>query len=402
MIAPITIYLDSSDYSRFGKVEQGDGDPSVAEIYEQLKVARAEGIARFAYSMPILSELLQYHADFAETSLAKARAVEALCGRNAFIWPMRLVALDLARAAHDIGLLPEAPTCLAVSPSSEWFPSVAGSFESLKERLREGVENALAQINTHNRAERRKVESRIKKLNHTKLAAEAAPELADLYGLRLADVRNAILPVLDGRLSPDEGARKLFSAIGEPTAFIQTYFVRYKGEKDLPSWMSDTGKRIQQTLLDTRARVRALNLKAMRPKETRARLAPMMTKMTSRLVSLTKDSALEFNVPDDVIELFANEPSLAAKLQSVDVFTKVTLDFFIKNGGFEGDGHKPEDSAAGDLFHSLYLPHCDLWRADRRFGHVVRGAVPSLASRVVTKLEDLPEMLSAKHASLRI
>lgn len=81
----ITVYLDTSDYSAFGDVERGidsEKAQAAAPIYQQLLSYKRAGVARFAYSMPILSELLQYNPAHSETSFAKARAVEALCGKT--------------------------------------------------------------------------------------------------------------------------------------------------------------------------------------------------------------------------------------------------------------------------------------------------------------------------------
>jgi hypothetical protein len=77
--ARITVYLDTQDYSRFGKVIDGNGTPEDAHVFRRLKDLRAQGLARFAYSATILSELIQYEADYERETFAKARAVEELC-----------------------------------------------------------------------------------------------------------------------------------------------------------------------------------------------------------------------------------------------------------------------------------------------------------------------------------
>lgn len=63
--------------------------------------------------------------------------------------------------------------------------------------------------------------------------------------------------------------------------------------------------------------------------------------------------------------------------------------------GFRGEGHKPERSAAGDLFHLIYLPHCDLWRGDRRFTNVVSQSSPDVCGSLVGRLIDLPSRIDA-------
>src|SRR5687768_8913358 len=102
---PVTVYLDTQDYSRFGDVVRGRGPKEIEEVFSRLQELRTRGVAQFVYSMPILSELLQYDANFEETSLAKARAIEELCGGAALLFPGRLIEREAATFAQSVGIL---------------------------------------------------------------------------------------------------------------------------------------------------------------------------------------------------------------------------------------------------------------------------------------------------------
>ena len=56
-----------------------------------------------------MSELLQYEAEYERETLAKARAVEELCGGSAVIWLPRLIETQAHAFGRSIGLdLPDA------------------------------------------------------------------------------------------------------------------------------------------------------------------------------------------------------------------------------------------------------------------------------------------------------
>ncbi|MFY9349364.1 MAG: hypothetical protein WBL20_21255 [Sphingobium sp.] len=251
----LTVYLDTSDYSRFGDVLRGKGDPQTEVLFNKLLTLKEQGFARFGYSMPLLGELLQYDETHAETTIHKAEAVEKLCGKNAFIWPGRLIAWELAIAAAANGLLDEPYLKSAFSENAYWFPNVEDALDDLKGGFQRTLDEALAEITPVNRKQRRTIEANVRRLNVSTMVNASAPELADKYGLRVSDVQRSLVAVLEDKISPAEGATRLFSAMAKPTTFIRTYFVGYEGEKDFPSWISDMGRKLQASMLEGREKL---------------------------------------------------------------------------------------------------------------------------------------------------
>lgn len=139
---PTTVYLDSQDYSRFGAVLLGKG-PSEHELLLRELMARQEsGDAIFAYSMPILSELLQYDQRFAEEVYRKAEAVEQLCRGWSLIFPMRLVALEILRwEAASAGGDPSHGSPL--TPNDYWHPNVGNVLADFRARSRTTLNDAV-------------------------------------------------------------------------------------------------------------------------------------------------------------------------------------------------------------------------------------------------------------------
>jgi hypothetical protein len=126
-------------------------------------------------------------------------------------------------------------------------------------------------------------------------------------------------------------------------------------------------------------------------------MAPGLIKTSSSqiaeaLLKSALDEIAEFGIDSVAIsrarwdELIENVPSLA-------IFKKAFATLLEQTSGMHGSGHIPEHSAGGDLMHLIYLPHCDLWRGDRRFSNVVKGLSAVANTKVVARLTDLPERI---------
>lgn len=393
---PPVVYLDTSDWSRFGDVVRGRGDDEAAALYAELAEMADRQDAIFAYSAPILSELLQYDPAHAATTVAKAEAVERLCGRNAMIWPARLIALEIARAGAGMGWNCR-PALAPLSRESDCFPAVEDALSDLRGSFDRQIEETAAMGAHLNRAARRKVQARARRVNILHISNAVVPELAAMYGFSENDVRRSIIAVLEGRVTPVEGSRRLFSAIARPTAFVQTYFVRGDGEKDLPSWLSDIGIKVAASLEQSRASLASLEIDDF-GRRTLARLtADTVAGVGQSLVRFGREYVGEFGLGAVQADRIANDPEALALIPCWRVFTGYLGRFITTNLGIEGDrrGHRPERSSAGDMIHAWYLPHCDIWRGDRRFAHLLRTEVPEFADRIATRLSEVPAMVTA-------
>jgi hypothetical protein len=119
-----------------------------------------------------------------------------------------------------------------------------------------------------------------------------------------------------------------------------------------------------------------------------------MGRETARyLFGLAERSSKEFGLPNELLHAFQADDNLAHFVPSWRVFSEIIEPFIMQNMGFYGGGGQPERSAAGDLLHSLYLPHADLWRGDRRFCHLLKNALPVHRHRIVSKLTELPQAI---------
>jgi hypothetical protein len=390
MPVAISVYLDTSDFSNFGDVIRGKSDEVTATAYRHLIQFAESGEVQFGYSMVTLSELFKYDSSHPEITLSKAEAMENICGENAFIYIDRLIAAQVRKAAYECGILKTPSEFQAIQDDYFWFPDVSGALDNAKKDLRSELQNRIMAAPI-NRSERRKAKAKSRKMDLTEGLEETISQFAELYKLPVEHIDRSIGAVFRGEITPDEGARRLFSAVAKPQNFVHAYFVQLEGEKDLPEFVAGLGRNLQERLVKIRSDFSQLPPPS--PEEKRwfgEQLATVGRETAMHLFGLAEQGAEEFGLSYEVLQAFRNDEALASLVPSWGVFSKIIKPFIMQNLGWHGGGSHPERSAAGDLLHSIYLPHTDLWRGDKRFCHALKQAVPEHRSRIVSKLSDLP------------
>jgi hypothetical protein len=391
------VYLDTSDYSRFGDLLRGKADPGDEQLYETLLRLKEAGEAIFPCSAPVLGELLQYDTDHRETSVCKARAVEALAGEDAFIFPNRLIMLEVAETAHNVGLLAQAPRAKAITGQRYWHPNVGNAFENLKSEIQSTIANTVAESG-HNRAIRRAAKSKSRKFSMTDLAEAAdrvVPQFANKWGLSEEGVRASIVAAIAGRLKPEEASRALFSEVAQPTTFIGVYFERFEGEKDLPFWMRDFGAQIQTHALKLRAALGDLP-GGLRP-QLQQLFREKLGNVGATLIKALNSDDLEFGVTSELVARFTEDTEQSARVPCSATMSQMMIRFALESA--DATAPEPQRSTGGDFIHALYARHSDLWRGDRRFSHFLKAAVPEVADRVVPRLSELPDRIQRFNAA---
>ncbi|GGC32150.1 hypothetical protein GCM10011504_07920 [Siccirubricoccus deserti] len=392
------VYLDTQDYSRFGDVLRGKADISTEKIFNMLEARKRSGNVIFALSMPILGELLQYNADFRETTLKKAEAVERLCGGWALSYPSRLIAAEIAMAANRLGLLSTSVKPNVLWADRYWYPNAASTFGDLGATIKEALETEVAALPS--RALRRRAARQARQLDLNKTARDAAQAIAANYGISVEAIIGPITALLRGTISSAEASRQLFACIAEPVSFVRTYFEIIESDRALPQWMSKSGEDLQVALLDFRGKLQpSMGIDTSRTL-IQAMLIETARKLGQTMISLALDDTAEFGVDAALAERFSTEPLLASEVQTCEIVGAVCEAYVSQITGLIGGAEaKIEHSFGGDLMHALYLPHVDFWRGDRRFAALLKNAVPRYASRVVPTLKDLPAQIDAWQAT---
>lgn len=388
------VYLDSQDFSKFGDVLRGKADASFERTFAELESRRAAGTVRFVISMPVLGELLQYTPDFRETTYKKAEAVELLCGGWAVAFPGRVIAAEIGELAASSGVNTSAVYTQLISGDWNWYPDISESFKSLESQLRDGIEERVAQLPT-NRRMRRGVKKMTRPSRIRQIAREAVPAMAAQYELPESVIARSVVAVLEGRVTAERAGRELFGAIARPSKFVETYFERIETDRSLPRWMGEMGRALQSAFERLRETVRPLLEHEVARDHLRETLRAHEQKLGATILDLAAEDLAAVGVPAAVFEAIRTSPSLAWSVPASRLAGSIVGRYVEQVLGYAGPEAKVEGSFGGDLIHALYLPHVDLWRADRRFAALVKGAVPEFAGRIVSSVHDLPAAIDA-------
>jgi hypothetical protein len=394
MRSPPVVYLDTQDYSRFGDVLRGKSDASTELIFNKIEKIRISGDAIFVFSMPLMSELLQYDEDYRDTTLKKAEAVERLCGSWALPYPTRLIAAELAIAAQRLGLL-EIPSRITIlSDKRNWYPRIPDIFEGLQVDISKNIETEIGMIS--GRANRRRAAKRLKNFDFLNTSDTIAKEISEKHGIPPEVLVKILLQFLRGQITSREASRQSLSIFAEPVSFVKTYLANPNSDGQFPLWIRHFGEVVQGILVELRDEIRPLKDAGLSAKDIHVAFSEPAKRLGLRIISACMKDASEFGIDEALYQRILTEPLILEEITSYKLMGSAVIFYIIQILGLDGQIEaKIEKSFGGDLMHSLYLPHVDLWRGDRRFSPVIQRATPRYANRVVPTLADIPTRIDA-------
>lgn len=387
MSRPPIVYLDTQDYSRFGDVLRGKADSKTEALFIALCQMRRDGKAIFAASMPILAELLQYDFGYRETTIKKAEAVEMLCGPWAMAYPSAIVADEIAQFAERRGITVERPSLL--NDERRWFPDIDNVFANLREQMKAAVDDHLKLMNLP-RALRRRAKSQARKLDYIEAARNAAVQMAAEYGLPVTAFENSIVALLRGQITDRQASRRLFGAIAEPVKFVEIYFERTENDGSLPTWLSRFGANFESAFATLTAKVEPFRSFQFAMTELDRILDQWRERFGRTLLSSAASEVSQLGIGRTAFDALLSAPDIVRETPSAVLVGDAIVAYSRQVVGLSGSPAKIERSFGGDLVHSLYMPHVDLWRGDRRFSSLLSGTVPQFSNRIVPRPRDLP------------
>lgn len=396
MFSSPIIYLDTQDYSRFGDVLRGRSDTKTEKIFRELERRKLSGEAIFAISMPILGELFQYDANYRETTIKKAEAVELLSGEWALAYPSRLIASEIAEYAKKRGLISFVDGKGVVSSSRYWYPNMAGYLNSFRQELNNEINSKLAEYQLPSRALRRKAASNARRIDPAEIVQRAAPEMAMRLGISEKSIKESLLLLLKRRISPDAASQRLLGEIAEPTKFVEIYFERVETDRSMPDWIKKTGNDLFEKFSDFRTKLLPLIEQGLDIPDFKEYIRSGSEKAARTLaITMADDDVVEFGISDN---LWQNMKMIQDfDIPMCEIFSSIFSSYIQQITGMSGSNANIERSFAGDMVHSWYLPHVDIWRGDRRFSALLKTELPRYANRIVPLLQDLPTAIDDWH-----
>lgn len=390
------IYLDNADYSRFTDVVRGRNDPIVADCLAKLSELVEQDRVLICYSMPLLSEGLQYQDGGADLTRAKAEVVEKLCRSNAFRYVSDILTSELAHVAHQHGVIKQCPPFSVLSTEGVWYPAQEDAISQIPKTLDEEFQKILREsgLSRQQRRQARKELFRSPQWEAQKqrMIAEAEHEFGQYPGMANLAREGKVTRMIEGRYPAKTFERELFGAITSPTNFIHYYFERHDGQKDIPSWMRGFSELIYEAAMELKRKTDESSEFLDRNRlveHIAAGSGAIAKRLGTRMLRESTGALMRMGLGAQKIE------KLQAIIDSQPLPTLVLLDALIIRYVQHLVMHPknaptPKKSDGADIMHALYIPHCHIWRGDKRSAELFRPLAKQYQTECVLKFEQLP------------
>jgi hypothetical protein len=211
----------------------------------------------------------------------------------------------------------------------------------------------------------------------------------------MSAIHESIVAYLRGAATDAQASRALFRAICEPSTFVEIYFERVESERTLPNWLSGAGEKLKAKLDALKTQVAPHIGDENLRKLLRQVIRDKRPDLGRTVVVTGLEDVEEFGLERAEGERVLGDVDLLEKVPSYQIIGAIAEGYTNQVLGLGGSAAKVEHSFAGDLMHSLYLPHVELWRGDRRFAEVVRNSLPQYAAKIVGAPGDLLAAIDA-------
>lgn len=296
--------------------------------------------------------------------------------------------------AQQFGELPKDESLAILSDERRWYPNVTGPFRNLRAQFDRGVREKIESLGLANRTSRRAAKRIVAKFDPAKAAAQAAPEMAMIFGLPENVFICSLVALLKGAITPEQASRRLFEAIAEPVAFVSIYFEKIETDRLLPEWISGLSRKLDTRITEFRDAL----LPSINAPNERIHLEKLLGEWPEELRTMAlrianENDLAEFGISVELRDRLLQSPPFAASVPAAKTLSAIIPQYIRQILGFLGSQSSIERSFGGDIIHALYLPHVDLWRGDRRFSNIVQNVLPELKDSVIPTLKELPSAI---------
>ncbi len=397
MERPIILYLDTQDYSRFADCFAGRGSTHAEEVLEALLPMIQSGQVVCPISMVHVSELLQYEDGGHQLTYRKAETIEKLCWPNAFADFNSLIEREIIEFAYHqkvIKHLPSKPSPhFPLRSDGMWLSGPTGSLSDFGKEIENYLSENMKKDNQISRQQRRQLMADFKKNGIHEVAAELKKNNA-ICGIdknntltkRMKD-KDLFAELLMGRVAASEVEMELYHGLFQPTNYVKWFFGDDNEDKTPHYLARSVGIQLQR------------DMEKMRQQLTVAP-APSWKQTIHDLSANIFDNAFP-DVADKLRKLGGSSAKIEALSKSesrrdipaTSFLTTLFVHMMKRHEKNTPNSPKIKFSDAGDIMHSIYMPHSDIWRGDAATAELLRQTFPALSGKVVGKLQDLPAAL---------
>lgn len=394
MSTPLVVYLDSQDYSRLDDARAGRGRDKDEDILSQLLEFKSRKIAKFAYSVMNLGEVLQYDGGGRDLTVRKAKTIEILTEGNAFIYSNNLIALQIAEAAISQGIIQRKSSTKPLSDANGWYPSLGPVFQSARNFRENTINSTIGEFST-NRATRRRVKSTVMKYRIGKLPDEFLEKLTQKYPFSKELFSDVFAKFFDLKISKTEAERRLFSEMAEPSRFAIWYFELNKHGKSLPTWLNNSGSELVSKIEFIKDSVKPFLGDQNSLLHFKKVLSSTSIPIAEKSMPALAEECAEHGIDEAMLQTLSSNAEFIKSVPFFEILGRILPDYVVSHSGVMKSPRNPKRSDMGDMFHTLTLPYSDLWRCDAYFSTLVKRHAPNFSHKIVARLEDLPDAIRA-------
>src|SRR5258706_1076227 len=413
MKRPLQVYLDSSDFSDFGRVLGAKGKPTDAAILQNLCALAASGTVEYRFSsIHVLEAAPVQMEDLADAKRA-AEAMTLLCCPRALETWHNLPVMEVA--AHLLGdtILPprDRTRFHGRNDKGYWFPSFEKTMMECRQELSAGLDDPLAVVQAQepglvvNRAMRRKATREAKAGRAQKAMTDdmrqnwpfIVDRLRQIFPVS-SDIERAWRRLILGNGSPLETARAIQDDLSNLTT-VMDWMAPSGPMSSLPMWLRSASDKFVEMYESIRASAEAQRAHT-EPVVGKGKLESMWKKSSLGRGDVAQHGMIE-NVkrllPDEELEIqrlgFSVEAANAAlDVEGIAVLpSQVALNAIIgsnmRKNASPFEQRRNLDNVAsdvGDVLHAVYIPYVDLMRVDK-FSENYLGPIARDYSTIVVK-----------------
>lgn len=418
---PLQVYLDSNDFSRFGELLAGHGNPEYGFILDELERLIASGSIECRYSYIHIIEAAPISEEAVRFAVERAHAIERICGCKTLAPYMNLPLIEAVGAFADpsSNALPRDRTHMhGRNDRGEWFPSFGVMMTEIADWIRSMIEDVGRAATEHdpnlvlNRAMRRTLK---KKATPKTVERDFKKQLPTIWPRFEERVRKEF-PLSDeassawrrfciGEVSVDKVSRAVSKDLSNLEEMMR-WLAPSGGPnlRTLPSWLREGGETLMRGYTEHREQLDEINRRTealfgkekvrklwdSKVAERRQAFAQRCVEMVLRSIDKERPWIQQLGVnPDEIYSLVAMRGTDV--LPSQKVITEIFVGNFQKNIAPFEQRRKESKIASdiGDMMHGWYMPFVDVMRVDG-FGYQYMQAAASLTETVlVDKIEKL-------------
>lgn len=395
---PLNVYLDSSDFSRLSDPKEVK---ELFPILEKLQDWISDGKIICSYSAIHLSEMAPIKVDYAYSANRRSDLLASLCGRNAMIAVDALFEDELKYAQELSSQKP-----IAYSSAGDWFPGRIASIDitdglTVKDQVATEVTNTI-QNSGLNRAARRQKQRELLRNGKLRAGYKASMvsrirdgvginEILDQYPMRLEDAQILGRYVV-GDVSKHDAQEAFLASLRDPKWMMRWFEKNHDKLCPLIEWTRSPALSIQAQLEKTMEELSTFRQNASKQElaafQRQAEyfqnefLVGVCRRMSNALIGQTSDSLI-------LERIAANCPGLTCGLKTM---------YSVAQTMMGKSPRPPSPSDFQDGLHAVYAPYVDIFRADAFIAPHVEKYTKGSGIRVVSKLQNLPNVIQEELA----